>query len=128
MISASGYGTFKVNAAKEISKENARSLAEALEFKPAEKDGIEHDPNAGLALICKMEEKGLLSESNIEQLVNGMRQINLDGVASKIIEEYSKIQTMKEVNIPGRLEYINNTFQDKSHIFDIVSIIFNYLC
>lgn len=79
-----------------------------------------------------MEDKGLLSESSIDQLVNGMREINLDGIASKINEEYSKIQTMKEINISGRWKYtgkyIQFTFQDKSHIFDSVSMIFNFKC
>ncbi|KAJ8049733.1 hypothetical protein HOLleu_02610 [Holothuria leucospilota] len=83
-----GFGEFLVDTSSWLSSDAVKQLVLLFGFSVTEGDRIGGD---NVKLINSLRKRGLISPTDISQLIHALEKINLQGVATKVQDSFEKL-------------------------------------
>lgn len=95
------FGFFKIKTSQILTTPDANVLATVFGFTPVDIENIVKDNNPGLALLTKLEQKGKISKTNIDELVLAMENVDMKAQAATIRDCFSNQPKVEESEAHG---------------------------
>ncbi|XP_071820702.1 uncharacterized protein [Apostichopus japonicus] len=81
---AEGFGLFKVDLADHLNDSTIQRLSTLLGLKPGEIDSIKRSKTPGLEMVNLLEDRGIITPTDITDLLKMLSKLKLDGLAERI--------------------------------------------
>ncbi|KAJ8051090.1 NACHT, LRR and PYD domains-containing protein 2 [Holothuria leucospilota] len=85
-----GFGKFVIELKESLTTENKIEVATVLGFRPAPIERIQLDTADGYAFTQLLQERGIISSSDITPLIDALKECNLRGIVQTITESFQR--------------------------------------